>query len=304
MNRFKNIMFVADCNQSCPALERAVTLAETNHARLTVVDVIDNVNDDKNIQARIGVSLNKLLYKHKEEELAKLVAPFQSAETIIYTKVLVGTAYAEIIRAVMQYQYDLVIKTMHPPSTLSERLLGSTHLHLLRKCPCPVWIDRPGKKIPYRKILAAVDPDDEGDVAVKTLQLSISLAERERAELEIVHAWQLEGESVLRGGYARLSDHEVDHLVSDHERSREKNFNALLSDFGLTSDNKNVHFVKGSATENILMLGESADLIVMGTIGRTGIPGFLIGNTAEDVMQLTRSSILAVKPEGFVSPFV
>ena len=43
--------------------------------------------------------------------------------------------------------------------------------------------------------------------------------------------------------------------------------------------------------KNIPMLGESADLIVMDTIGRTGIPGFLIGNTAEDVMQLTPSSI-------------
>ena len=42
MNRFENIMFVADCNQSCPAPERAVTLAETNYARLAVVDVIDN----------------------------------------------------------------------------------------------------------------------------------------------------------------------------------------------------------------------------------------------------------------------
>ena len=239
--------------------------------------------------------MNKLLHKHKAEEQAKLVAPVQSAETIIYTKVLVGTAYAEIIRAAMHFQYDLVIKTMHPPSTLSERLPGSTDLHLFSKCPCPVWVGRPGKKIPYRKTLAAVDPDDKGDVAVKTLLLSTSLAERERAELEIVHVWQLEGESVTRGGYARLSD---------HERSREKNFNARLSDFGSTSDNNNVHFVKGSATKNILMLGENTDLIVMGTVGRTGIPGFLIGNTTEDVMQLTPPSILAVKPEGFVSPFI
>ena len=83
----------------------------------------------------------------------------------------------------------------------------------------------------------------------------------------------------------------MDLLVSDHETSREKNFNALLSEFGLTSDNKNVYLLKGSATKNIPMLGESADLIVMDTIGRTGIPGFLIGNTAEDVMQLTPSSI-------------
>ena len=45
-----------------------------------------------------------------------------------------------------------------------------------------------------------------------------------------------------------------------------------------------------------------ADLIVIGTVGRTGLLGLIIGNTAEDVLQTTRTSILAVKPQGFVSP--
>jgi nucleotide-binding universal stress UspA family protein len=44
------------------------------------------------------------------------------------------------------------------------------------------------------------------------------------------------------------------------------------------------------------------DLIVMGTVGRTGIPGFLIGNTAETVLRQVNCSVLAVKPEGFVTP--
>jgi len=34
----------------------------------------------------------------------------------------------------------------------------------------------------------------------------------------------------------------------------------------------------------------------MGTVGRTSINGFIIGNTAEDVLQTTRASVLAVKP--------
>ena len=45
-----------------------------------------------------------------------------------------------------------------------------------------------------------------------------------------------------------------------------------------------------------------ADLIVMGTVGRTGIPGFFIGNTAEELLQTSQASILAVKPTGFRSP--
>lgn len=41
---------------------------------------------------------------------------------------------------------------------------------------------------------------------------------------------------------------------------------------------------------------------IMGTVGRTGIPGFLIGNTAETVLRQVACSVLAVKPTGFVTP--
>jgi nucleotide-binding universal stress UspA family protein len=40
----------------------------------------------------------------------------------------------------------------------------------------------------------------------------------------------------------------------------------------------------------------------MGTVVRTGIPGLLIGNTAETVFHHVRCSVLAVKPDSFVSP--
>jgi len=45
-----------------------------------------------------------------------------------------------------------------------------------------------------------------------------------------------------------------------------------------------------------------ADLVVMGTVARTGIAGWLIGNTAEAILEQLQCSVLAVKPHGFVSP--
>jgi nucleotide-binding universal stress UspA family protein len=45
------------------------------------------------------------------------------------------------------------------------------------------------------------------------------------------------------------------------------------------------------------------DLLVMGTVARKGIRGFLTGNTAESIFQKVSCSLLAIKPEGFVSPF-
>lgn len=44
------------------------------------------------------------------------------------------------------------------------------------------------------------------------------------------------------------------------------------------------------------------DILVMGTIARTGIPGFMIGNTAEDILNSVDCSVLTVKPPNYVSP--
>ncbi|WP_432648854.1 universal stress protein [Methylomarinum roseum] len=40
----------------------------------------------------------------------------------------------------------------------------------------------------------------------------------------------------------------------------------------------------------------------MGTLGQTGISGFLIGNTAEAILDQLQCSVLAIKPPGFRSP--
>jgi len=45
-----------------------------------------------------------------------------------------------------------------------------------------------------------------------------------------------------------------------------------------------------------------ADLVVMGTVSRTGIPGLLIGNTAEVILNNLECSVLAVKPADFATP--
>lgn len=187
-----------------------------------------------------------------------------------------------------------------------ERLLGSSDQHILRKCPCPVWLDRPAAPLPYRTILAAVNPmeEDGAGCARLVMDLSTSLARRERAELAVVHAWRLQGESVLRSGRAGLRPDELESLLEETRREHATSLDALLEPYGLTSRAPEVHFLKGDPAVIIRELRDElrAELIVMGTLGRAGISGFFIGNTAEEVLQTTPASILAVKPRGFVSP--
>ena len=62
--------------------------------------------------------------------------------------------------------------------------------------------------------------------------------------------------------------------------------------------------VKGRAGDIIPDLAESleVDLVVIGTVGRGGVPGLLIGNTAETILNAVDCSVLTLKPEGFETP--
>lgn len=47
------------------------------------------------------------------------------------------------------------------------------------------------------------------------------------------------------------------------------------------------------------MKSKRIDLVVMGTVGRRGIKGFFMGNTAEKVLNNINCSVLAIKPKGW-----
>jgi len=63
------------------------------------------------------------------------------------------------------------------------------------------------------------------------------------------------------------------------------------------------HLVKAARREiPVLAQQLEVDLVVMGTVARTGIPGLIMGNTAEASSSSSIARWLAIKPPGFVTP--
>ncbi len=307
MKRFKNILYFADgALEKNHALVRAVQLARSNGAWLTVIDVLEKIRSSPDVERVFGTDINQILRDRRQQDLDKLVDACDRADMPIHTRVATGIAFVQVIRTVMVNDHDLLIKAAKPPQGLSERVLGSTDMHLLRKCPCPVWIDRPNAAFPYASVLAAVELEaEQGEGCDRMIMdLASSLAQRESARLDVVHAWEMEGESLLRDAGSRVSRTEFEHLGEITRNKHKRLFDALLSDYAMKSEDKTVHLIKGEAAPTIRSLSRDleSDLVVMGSIGRTGIPGLIIGNTAEEVMQNIDASILAIKPAGFVSP--
>jgi len=318
MKRFKDILCVLESGEVCkPALERAVALAETNQASLTVVEVVERVTAGIGMPGggSISADLQTALVNSHHQQLQSLVAPFLK-RVDIQTKVLKGVPFLQIIREVLANNRDLVIKIPENQDWL-DRFFGSDDMHLLRKCPCPVWLIKPDAPKTYRRILAAVDVDDSyppaeqevrNNMNRQILQMAASLALAEFAELHVVHAWDAAGESVMRGSLKRTPEEKITAYVDQVERQHTDSLNALLDDvtsnLGRDYLKPQTHLVKGWARQVIPALAKhiEADVIVMGTVARTGIPGFIMGNTAETILNQVSCSVLAVKPSGFVTP--
>ena len=307
MKRFKNILFLADREKGLSAsLDRAVETAKTNGARLTVMDVTADIGLADYIQRTYSVDLNAQLREQRMQFLETLTQPYTDKGVPVYTTVTSGIPFIEVVRAVQRNAHDLVIKVAEHDSGLVSSLFGSTDMHLMRKCPCPVWIDRAGDEPAYHRILAAVDPfdDESGNLQRLILDLATSLSEREHATLDVMHAWELPGESMLANGRARIPRAELDLMLEATKTNHREGLDALLSAYGLSTASDNVQLFKGRPAQIISGYAseQEHDLIVMGTLGRAGIAGLFIGNTAEEVLREAQTAVLTVKPNGFVTP--
>jgi nucleotide-binding universal stress UspA family protein len=306
MNRFKNILVVVNLSSGeHPALARGVLLARHNNANLTAMTVIEGHPEQAILRSiHIKDALETIEHAHREQ-LGQLVRPYCDAGLDVETVVAHGSTFVEIIRAALQRHHDLVIKSVSSEGIFHRTFLGSVDMHLLRKCPTPLWLIKPGEPETFRRILVPLDPAIENgikhDLGMNLLRLATSLAEMDGAELMIVHAWHAYEEETLRKYMEPERFEEYLRAWGQESSNRAWRF---VSAFGREIQPKSIHLIQGVPGDVIPKFAEDQDidLVVMGTLGRLSQQGMFIGDTAERILNRLECSVLAVKPAGFVSP--
>ncbi len=319
MKSFKNILYVAEetVDQES-AIARAVSMAENHQADLTIVEVIPTqmitsgigLLTDESVPGELRVAVES---DHRRA-LESMLDPFRERWRL-RQEVLFGRKYLEAIRAVLKNGYDLLIKPAENPSW-THRLFGSDDLHLLRKCPCPVWLMKLPEKPNYSNVLAAVDFDlpaplpSEQDLNREILELAASSALADSASLHIVHAWETHAAKTMVSRGTMSSEGLAHYVEREHDRHRNGLYRLAEQLHGWIGGeaydflSPGLHLPEGPAKKVIAPLAAElrADLVVMGTVARTGISGMIIGNTAEAIFDQLACSVLAVKPPGFKTP--
>ncbi len=319
MTPLKKILFITSHDQDdSVGLQRAVALAKSNQASLTLASIL-RIPPGYNLLLNAHTGFRGLMESEKalvRESLDAQCEELQRESDLeVSTQVLTGKMDYEVAAAVIRDGYDMVIKSSEAPDgpKRSHVLFGSADINLMRYCPCPVLITKPVFKPSLDVIVAAVDRDDESPenhlLNLRILEFAAWLAIADSSKLHIVHTWRMPFESLLRSPRSHFTHEEVDLMEQEEQQDRENWILDLISEFSEKHPKEmeylepHLYAIKGYASRDIPAKAREldADLIVMGTVGRVGVPGVLMGNTSESILQQVECSSLTVKPPGFTS---
>lgn len=318
MERFRKILVAVDLSDSdriispelassCrAAIDQAIWLAKQSGGKLTFFAVLPACLDIEagTVDAKLHPHLIQAIASIREDAgnaLKTLQAEASQAGIEAEIGSRCGAGWEEICRAVVEGGFDLVIAGSHKRHLLGRALLGSTGQKLVRKCPCPVWVVSPHHSVKVRSILVATDFTEASDVSVEAAK---SLATNLGAALHVLHA--VEYPHMLTYKAINIpAEYLTDYRFQVYNEAK-REFDGMLAKYGLEElvgiDNR--HLVSGHPSNAILDTADklNVDLVVMGSLGRSGWKGLLMGNTAEAVLPQLKCSVLAIKPSGFVCP--
>jgi universal stress protein E len=290
-------------------ISQSIKLAKSHQSEVTFFSVAEEIPREQLALITLlpPQEVMENLLKEQEAVLNKTIEQFQHNYQSVNSQNSIGVPFIEVTKKVQHQNYDLVILAAKTSEHPRKRFFGSTTIHLMRKCPCPVLTIGTKEDKPFKRIVAAIDvyaPSKEGlALNHKILTWAANLAASEKAELHVIHAWQLPREDYLKG-WGHTSEVDRLEMVMKEQLDRQKIFNDIIKN-NFTEDNLPItQIIEGSAQEKIPQYIEEQDidLIVMGTVCRTGITGLFIGNTAESILSEVSCSVLTLKPEGFKSP--
>ena len=300
---YRNILVAIDYSTYArAALKQAVWLARSCNAKLTlihaapdetrwihanpVLDVLhDRVRDEFEVRENSG------------NRMRQMIADESAGDLDVNFTTQIGEPFVEIIHAVQKEGYDLVLAGTRGLANWEQFFVGSTAKRLIRKCPASVWIVHAENAGPPKVVLAATD---FSEVSRKAVLEGLWIADRTGADFHLLHV--IDSGDVPPDVISRIPHGSS--LEQEIQEESQRRLDKFVESWETTHIRIQSHLIFGTPWKEIQRLAQqlSVDLIAIGTVGRSGIKGLLLGNTAEKVLDHCDCSLFTVKPDGFVSP--
>lgn len=296
--RLSTIVVATDFSDNATAaLDWAIDLAKAHAAKIVLVHAIET-------ELPALTEATGPIDTYVRKELEAVSKRLSAAHVLAQTEFDRGRPWSVIAGIATKANADLIVVGAHGKSKF--RPLGTVADRLIRTTSIPVLVHRARADgaLGVRTVLAATDFSDEAALAMETA-LGLLSRSSETARLVLFHAVPLVNiydlntavhyptywDDAERAGGLRLET-----LAATLRRQRLQGADHLQVE-GKTS--------RGFPSEAILSEAQTihADLIALGTVGRSGLNQFFMGSVAQRVLHHAQCPVLVVrKPEPSPAP--
>lgn len=283
-SRLRNIVVATDFSpRSDRALRRGGLLAKQFSAKLLLVHVVDDDQPARLLDTERNTASTLL---------AEMADTLRSADRIeCDARVVLGDAFAGILETAESAEADIVVIGPHRRQILRDIFVGTTAERTIRAGRCPALMANGVPAGPYRRIVVAVDMSDGSAAAVRVVR---EFGLNDGAEVEVLHVYDSPDPRSMQRAMLTQGE-KVLSAFEDKGRAAGELMD-FLARCGFKPVRAAVHENRSTVADEILRFADetSADLIVVGTQGRTGIGRMLLGSVAQQVLGLSGRDVLAV----------
>ncbi|KGY10596.1 universal stress protein UspE [Vibrio sp. MarTm2] len=308
MSIYNKILVVADINKDeQPALARAMQLAAKSRSPSQVTFFLSIYDFSYDMTSMLSIderdAMRRGVIGQREQWMRKIAQDYLLDGVEFDVRVVWhNRPYEAIIAEVFGGEHDIVIKGTRKHDVLESVIFTPTDWHLLRKCPCPVLLVKNQDWPEDASIIASVHVGSENETHLNLNDSMVeqlnSLTERLGAKPYLVNAYPVTPANITielpEFDPATYTD-----AVRGHHLTAMK---ALRQKHGY--DDEQTVVEQGLPEDIIPEVAQrlNAAMVIIGTTGRTGLSAVFIGNTAEHVIDKINCDVLALKPQGYISP--
>lgn len=311
MDKISRILSVIDPTvESQPALERAAWLAQATSAELELLVCYYNeyLSGDRLFDSPSLAKAREEVIANQQKHLEALAEPLRAKGILVKTSATWDhPLYEGIVRQAVESGADIVFKDTHHHDVVTRALLSHTDWNLIRTCPVPLWLVKPGERRDDPVFLAAIDPMNQHDKPAalddEILKVSKKLADSLNGEIYAFHSYdpQIAVATATANAYIPVSL-PFDEIEEQMREEHEKRFREVINFHEIDSDH--AVLAAGVTHEELPRAADelNASVVVMGAVARNRWKRLFIGATAERTLEHLPCDLLIVKPDWFQTP--
>ena len=289
------------------ALERAVRLIKeqknTAKVKITAFMAVYDLSYEMSVMlsAEEGERMRNGVIKQRTKQVQPIIEKYVSdlSDIEVNTVVVWNNNEADAITEIVKLEkFDLVVKYANEEAEgLSSIIFAPQDWQLLRKCHAPIMMVRNGDWQNQRRVLVAVNVGENDDSHLsfnrELVTFGMDIAnDLERGNVHLVSAYPPTAVDIS----IELPEFNTPTTRSVERDDHIANMESLRKEFNIDADH--THVEEGFPEDVIPQVAQQldAEIVVLGTVGRSGLSAAFVGNTAEHVINKLTCNLLAIKP--------